>query len=1120
MSMEHGMRNEDIIEIDDSEDENPRSMPPPLLPPHETEAESDYEDSDTERDPVDVDEKPLLNPSINIKDDFAASLKEGFTFDGTFAYSERFAIGDAPNPCLNIQGLGLVGSPLSDREARVLLEECAFVATTPETWEISAEKFQLSNPSWDKWVQTTVGDAASKALDTDTTVTPTFTLQRLVIHGADSRPVYFRECIGDDDLDDLDDPKIGEMTVVLPSAFEGAALQLRWSGQKKSFNLAHQSGLSTSVIAAYSGVEQTMSRPLADSAERLRPTLPDLSGPVQKLRHVLLSWKQNPDAAPEYIAGLLQHLYDKGPRFSTKSLAWKDALLVSQLLPLARLLGFRLHFAHVETTIRTRAHAGRYLTDDSDSDSDASEIDDDEFDDDDDDYVEDIVVSQITDLNGMPASVELDLAAEGYACGSLDDSDPEVVKFERNDRTNGTRTKVYKRVAFLIWPKNTNLDLSVGVGDMYDYALNALRNSFSSAPTKKEKKIIQRLAVCCRMRPREAMLRQVVHVLRESAVRWNDPQPFLDILAACGVDRNIDILGIPAFVSRSLCRDAMQNDRSNLRRWSLLGQITRLEEDDKDPEVARWCEEQALMVLRERLGPVDAAQIPWLVTIAIRYGGLFFQHHIFPQLTRQKLDVSFLVPLISQLHQNTARARIPDPQVMHDIISHWDMQPRMTLAILQLCVSTKNEGLCEAIVQKMQSAARLGQYLPAYPPWRYYIELLEPVLDLVNPAEEPLLWAVFRPFVVNCVSAIVSRARTMPGGFDITPCALDDKNKGILVIAAQALSRHSNSLSQCFAPEIICEHDSQTLQDLAKLFVKELPRDGVLHESDADVIWLLGTTAITKFDTQCLVKPSIAGQTSPGPSEHMLRLLQFCFDLKVRTAALCDQLLRCFFKVPNGTTMGKHVGSVLAPFCGILANFLRDRGISWTNEPFKHFAAGVVVAFVHNIVPQKPTDNVVSVAQLHAVGCNTCQECHSLRDFLLSPASQRTSISFPRTKAIRSHLEEQLRLSRAATWGVVVETLGRGSARTLQVTRPARILLLSQWAFGSSRAEGLMALLGDVTAQKSILGADYNRVYERVYAEKPQPLPLTDVSQTVNLQGKRPATADAGSGPGKKPKVA
>jgi hypothetical protein len=108
---------------------------------------------------------------------------------------------------------------------------------------------------------------------------------------------------------------------------------------------------------------------------------------------------------------------------------------------------------------------------------------------------------------------------------------------------------VYNRAVLLLWPKNSDLDLSVAIGDIYDYAFNALQSSLTDIPTKRERRLVNQLLVCCQTRRSDTKLPQAVQVLRESADRWNDVEMLLRALKACGVDKNIDLMGVEGFVS-------------------------------------------------------------------------------------------------------------------------------------------------------------------------------------------------------------------------------------------------------------------------------------------------------------------------------------------------------------------------------------------------------------------------------------------------------------------------------------------------------------------------------------------------------------------------------------------
>ncbi|KAJ6483880.1 hypothetical protein DFH09DRAFT_949436, partial [Mycena vulgaris] len=373
---------------------------------------------------------------------------------GVFAFSERFAT--VPNPCLDLEGLGTVGIPLSERDARAIISACVPVSgpgrdTDSGIWEMPAEKVGVLCPfRQDEWIQKTAGVAASNALTTHSSVRPLFILKKLMIHDKSSQPIS----------DDESETKIGDFIAVLPGRFEGGQLQLRHVGQTKSLNLAHQSGVSTSIVAAYSGVEHTLSgvtsgyrlslvydmvQPITHVEER--PALPEMQGATQKMRNIMLSWKQNSSGdAPEWLACLLQHKYAKTANFRAQSLTGADALLVSHLHPLARELKFRIYLAHVEYKTHTSASAPDSREYDSyrryncyDDEDDMSDIDEEDFEDDEDEREEYMTVTQVVDLHGMPVQVPgLELEEDDLLNGSIADGEPDASTFERDERTVST----------------------------------------------------------------------------------------------------------------------------------------------------------------------------------------------------------------------------------------------------------------------------------------------------------------------------------------------------------------------------------------------------------------------------------------------------------------------------------------------------------------------------------------------------------------------------------------------------------------------------------------------------------------------------------------------------------
>lgn len=92
-------------------------------------------------------------------------------FARTFAYSD--IITDAPSPGLEVQNLGLIGFPLSIREAEILKLRChqspfgkgeqtLVDASVRSSWELDASQFEITNPEWDDCIENIVSETYDK----------------------------------------------------------------------------------------------------------------------------------------------------------------------------------------------------------------------------------------------------------------------------------------------------------------------------------------------------------------------------------------------------------------------------------------------------------------------------------------------------------------------------------------------------------------------------------------------------------------------------------------------------------------------------------------------------------------------------------------------------------------------------------------------------------------------------------------------------------------------------------------------------------------------------------------------------------------------------------------------
>lgn len=129
---------------------------------------SDYDDElsigDCEREENEKLAMDTLRASLSIgaddgrsltdsQDDLTRVLRYGFNFKGKSAFSMPLSY--SPNPCLHIDGIGIVGLPLSDRDANLIVSASSSASKgtdLQDTIRIDNSKVSYKNPKWEPYV--------------------------------------------------------------------------------------------------------------------------------------------------------------------------------------------------------------------------------------------------------------------------------------------------------------------------------------------------------------------------------------------------------------------------------------------------------------------------------------------------------------------------------------------------------------------------------------------------------------------------------------------------------------------------------------------------------------------------------------------------------------------------------------------------------------------------------------------------------------------------------------------------------------------------------------------------------------------------------------------------------
>lgn len=105
---------------------------------------------------------------------------------------------NAPNPCLNIDGVGLIGLPLSERDAKLIIEcstqapyghgtETLVNKDVRDTWEIEPQKITFENREWELFVQSLVQSVCSALGVQAAQIMPRCELYKLLLYQVGSQ---------------------------------------------------------------------------------------------------------------------------------------------------------------------------------------------------------------------------------------------------------------------------------------------------------------------------------------------------------------------------------------------------------------------------------------------------------------------------------------------------------------------------------------------------------------------------------------------------------------------------------------------------------------------------------------------------------------------------------------------------------------------------------------------------------------------------------------------------------------------------------------------------------------------------------------------------------------------
>ncbi|KAF8908586.1 hypothetical protein CPB84DRAFT_1843480 [Gymnopilus junonius] len=363
------------------------AMPMELLQPREDDVttkneepdEEEGEDEENNENEEDEDEdeeedEDMISENAEgdgLQDSLQDALgEENFEYKGTFYHAQLLTI--APNPCLQISGLGLVALPLSEAVAKSIIS-CANLApfghgertvvdkSVRDTWEIEPSGVSFLNPHWEPYVRKTVVRQVCESLGVEIgKQPPKLELYKLLLYEKGSHFLPHQDTQKAEGM-------FATVIIILPSAYTGGQVVVSHSSKTETIDFAPSSQFSTAILAWYTDIkhevkEVTSGYRLALSYNLIHnPT----SGPVPRpidpsvdakrtasLRRVLKKWnaeKYRDELNRKLIAFLFDHEYSTANlKTGFKALKGLDAERVRFIQPVAEKLGFKIGLANLE----------------------------------------------------------------------------------------------------------------------------------------------------------------------------------------------------------------------------------------------------------------------------------------------------------------------------------------------------------------------------------------------------------------------------------------------------------------------------------------------------------------------------------------------------------------------------------------------------------------------------------------------------------------------------------------------------------------------------------------------------------------------------------------------------
>ncbi|KAF9525405.1 hypothetical protein CPB83DRAFT_909165 [Crepidotus variabilis] len=604
-------------------------------------------------------------------------------FSGNFYHASILT--QAPNPCLQISGLGLVGLPLSERDAETVIS-CATLAPfgkgertvvdkdVRDTWEIEPAKITFANSEWETYINGHVCQEACRSLGVEYgNSPPRMEFYKLLLYEQGS---HF--------LPHQDTQKARGMfatvIIILPSMYTGGEVHVSHANSTKVLDFAPNSLLSTALLAWYTDVKHEV-KPVT-SGYRLalsynlihvappgvpKPTLPAEDDTAARLRQVLTKWREGDFAVlPEtpFLAYILDHEYSEtNLKGGADSLKGADAYKVRLLREIADDLDFQVGLGRLELCVSGPAEDEGYdyysrrrhnYYDDGDMYGGTHSMME--------ETSRTTSISGLVDLQGnswLASHQSIELSDENLVQDEpFEDEAPDDTDYEGYQGNYAGDVSEWYRRSVLVVAHKDDLDAICFVAGGLTYAFQKLKTlgiEQEDVPVTEELRqwITRVLSKVNQMSASQAL--QIINL----AIRWKDVQTFETIIKApscnlnvCGSDMLLKAWKAFSFeVVRPSFDTLLARSISLADKFKLIFATVRPNMPPEEREIVLTWSNKACAKMLSSFSNPDPAAVPTIMAIIRTVGLGNVRKLMIPDIFKQTNTYTFLIAFVKALRE-------------------------------------------------------------------------------------------------------------------------------------------------------------------------------------------------------------------------------------------------------------------------------------------------------------------------------------------------------------------------------------------------------------------------------------------------------------------------------------